>query len=146
MNRLLYILAIMPLLAVAPYKVPPPSMARCPEPTLYKLAEAVTGAPAEILQGIARAESGECDSAIGDNGESLGRFQLREIYHESRAKAWGNYDPRNPTQAAVIAGHILMDNFKQLGNMDLAIMAYRQGIGGVLRDGGTIWYLQRVKG
>ena len=97
------------------------------------------------MRGIAFAESSENDNAIGDDGESIGRFQLREIYHEARAARWGEYDPRDPGEAAIIAGRILMDNLAQLGDMDLAIAAYRQGVAGVRRDGATGWYVERVR-
>jgi len=150
MKRLLVLLPLVFLLAsVAPYR---PSSAPSVLParsrdglTIYSLASIITGAPEEILRGIAIAESGEHDNAIGDGGESIGRFQLREIYHEARAAAWGEYDPRDSTEAAIIAGRILMDNFARLGDMDLAIAAYRQGVGGVMRDGATGWYVERVR-
>lgn len=145
MTRLIYCLPILLALSVAPYRVPPPSMRMPPRETIYELAEAVTGAPAEILQGIAWAESSNRDDAVGDGGESIGRFQLREVYHGARSARWGEYDPRNPCEAAIIAGHVLMDNYNQLGDMDMAIAAYRQGVTGVRRDGATGWYVERVR-
>ena len=113
--------------------------------TVFTLAELVTGAPAGILHGIAMVESDDSDSAIGDDGISIGRFQINERYHSMRARAWGEYDPHNPSEAAIIAGHIFMDNLKQLGSIDLALCAYRQGIGGVLKNGPGMWYAERVK-
>ena len=113
--------------------------------TVFTLAELVTGAPAGILHGIAMVESGNSDSAIGDDGISIGRFQINERYHSMRARAWGEYDPHNPSEAAIIAGHIFMDNLKQLGSIDLALCAYRQGIGGVLKNGPGMWYAERVR-
>ena len=148
MKRLLFALPLALLLAsVAPYR-PAPSVipARSRESlTVYSLASIITGAPEEMLRGIAFAESGGRDSAIGDGGESIGRFQLREVYHEARAAAWGEYDPRDPCEAAIIAGRILMSNFAQLGDMDLAVAAYRQGVEGVRRDGATGWYVAKVR-
>ena len=148
MKRLVFVLPLAFLLAsVSPYRqatqvVPARSRDSL---TIYQLASIITGAPEEILRGIAFAESSENDNAIGDDGESIGRFQLREIYHGERAAKWGEYDPRNPQEAAIIAGRILADNLARLGDMDLAIAAYRQGVDGVRRDGATSWYIDRVK-
>ena len=114
--------------------------------TEYTVASYATGCPEWVLRGIAFAESSERDDAIGDGGQSIGRFQLREIYHEARAARWGEYDPRDPTEAGIIAGRIIMDNLAQLGDLDLAIAAFRQGVEGVRRDGATAWYVERVKG
>jgi len=113
--------------------------------TAYTVASYASGCPEWVLQGIAFAESSERDDAIGDGGESIGRFQLREIYHETRAARWGEYDPRDPTEAGIIAGFIVMDALDRLGNMDDAIAAYRQGVSGVLRNGPTMWYVERVR-
>ena len=148
MKRLVLVLPLACLLAsVAPYR-PAPSVipARSRDGlTVYSLASIITGAPEEILRGIALAESSGRDDAIGDDGESIGRFQLREIYHDERAAKWGEYDPRNPQEAAIIAGYVLMHNYTQLGDMDMAIAAYRQGVDGVRRYGVTSWYIERVK-
>jgi len=114
--------------------------------TEYTVASYASGCPEWVLHGIAFAESSERDDAIGDGGESVGRFQLREVYHASRAARWGEYDPRDSVQAGIIAGLIIMDNLAALGSLDLAIAAYRQGVGGVRRDGATGWYVERVKG
>ena len=114
--------------------------------TQYTVAAYATGCPEWVLHGIAFAESSERDDATGDGGESIGRFQIREVYHASRAARWGEYDPRDPTQAGIIAGLIIMDNLAQLGSLDLAIAAYRQGVAGVRRDGPSAWYCERVMG
>ncbi|HPB67201.1 MAG TPA: hypothetical protein PLW80_11585 [Spirochaetales bacterium] len=110
----------------------------------YAWAEAITGAPATILQATARTESGERDDAIGDGGVSLGRFQLNETFREWRVSRYGDYDPCDPYSAAVIAGRIYVDNLARLGNPTLAIAAHRQGAGGVERNGPTRWYVERV--
>ena len=114
--------------------------------TPYTVASYATGCPEWVLRGIAFAESSERDDATGDGGESIGRFQLREIYHEARAARWGEYDPRDCVQAGIIAGFIIMENLAALGSLDLAIAAYRQGVEGVRRDGATEWYVERVRG
>ena len=110
----------------------------------YAWAEAVTGAPATILQATARTESGESDDAIGDGGISLGRFQLNEAFREWRVSQYGDYDPHDPYSAAVIAGRIYVDNLARLRDPALAIAAHRQGADGVERYGPTRWYVERV--
>ena len=114
--------------------------------TAYTVASHTSGCPEWVLRGIAFAESSERDDATGDGGQSIGRFQLREVYHEARSARWGEYDPRDSIEAGIIAGFIIMDNLAQLGSLDLAIAAYRQGVEGVRRDGATEWYVERVRG
>lgn len=113
--------------------------------TIYEIAEEITGAPSHILRGIAITESGEDDTAIGDDGISKGRMQLNESYHAERAKKYGEYDPFDPLESAIIAGYLYVDNLKRLGSSDLAIAAHRQGVNGVRRYGGSNWYIKRVK-
>ena len=115
-----------------------------PAMTPYAWAEAITGAPATILQATARTESDERDDAVGDGGISRGRFQLNETYREWRVERYGDYDPCDPYSAAVIAGRIYVDNLARLGDPELAIAAHRQGAGGVERNGPTWWYVARV--
>ena len=114
--------------------------------SIYDLAEYATGAPAEILRGIAFAESSERDDAIGDGGESIGRFQFRRKYQAERDQKYGALDPRDPVQSAILAGLVYMDNLLALGSVELAIAAHRQGVAGVRRDGPSAWYCERVMG
>ena len=113
--------------------------------TIYEIAEGITGAPAYILRGIALTESGEDDTAVGDDGVSMGRMQLNENYHAERAKKYGGYDPFNPLESVIIAGYLYMDNLKRFGDSDLAIAAHRQGVNGVRKYGASDWYIKRVK-
>ena len=115
-----------------------------PAMTPYAWAEAITGAPATILQATARTESGERDDAIGDGGISRGRFQLNELYRSWRVSRYGDYDPHDPYSSAVIAGRIYVDNLARLRDPTLAIAAHRQGADGVERNGPTWWYVERV--
>lgn len=113
--------------------------------SVYEVAEIVTGAPANILRGIAITESNENDRAIGDDGISKGRMQINETFHDERAKKYGDYDPFSPLDAAIIAGYIFMDNFSRLKDSDSAIAAHRQGVRGVRENGPAAWYVRRVK-
>lgn len=115
-----------------------------PDVTPYEWAEAITGAPATILKAIAITESNERDDAPGDGGISLGRFQINETYRDWRVERYGYYDPTDPHSAAVIAGKKYQDSIAILGSPELAIAAHRQGIQGVLDNGPTMWYIERV--
>ena len=114
--------------------------------TIYDVAVEGTIVPAELLRAIARVESGEDDSAVGDGGRSLGRFQLLEDYHASRAAVLGEYDPRNPVQAGRVAADYLQACLRAFpGDEVSGIAAYRQGIAGVRRNGVGRWYVELVK-
>ena len=152
MKRLLALLPLVFLLAsVAPYR---PSSAPSVIParshdglTIYSLASIITGAPEDLVKGFAFAESSFRPNPEHPDPADKGMFGLHETpeIHAERARKWGEYDALNPTDAAIIAGRILMDNFARLGDMDLAIAAYRQGVAGVRRDGATGWYVARVR-
>ena len=163
MIRLSILLAIVALaMGIAPYKPLPmghsDGFTFC-RPSLYQYASLQTGVNPDTLQGIAKAESDETDSAIGDDGISMGRFQINERYHKARAAAWGEYDPFEPTQAAMIAGRILVENAAYFAKAsracdpstwaqrrnELTIASYRQGIGGVKYNGATYWYIERCR-
>jgi hypothetical protein len=123
--------------------------ARAPENvSIYEVAEMITGAPAEILRGIAFAESSGGRNMNHPDPLDVGVFGLHESasYHQERTKKWGEYDASNPQQAAIIAGHLYRENLKLLGNSDLAIAAHMQGPTGVRRNGACTWYIARVRG
>jgi hypothetical protein len=112
---------------------------------IFTEAERVTGCPAEILRGIAGVESHFTVTAIGDEGWSHGMFQLHSRWHDSRVKRYGEFDPFDPADAAVIAGYVIQENLRLLGgNLRLAIAAYRQGVAGVNRNGAADWYVDKV--
>ena len=120
------------------------SLAAAPLPTVYEAAVLGTIVPAALLRAVAIVESAERDHAVGDDGISVGRYQLNELYHAERAGRWGEYDPRDPLAAGYVAARILQDNLRLLGTWELAIAAYRQGIRGVEDSGPTAWYVERV--
>lgn len=115
-----------------------------PQISPYHWAEAITGAPATILKAIAITESDERDDVPGDGGISLGRFQINETFREWNVKRYGPYDPTGPYQAAILAGKKYQDNLSALGTPELAIAAHRQGAAGVLHNGPSLWYIERV--
>jgi len=111
---------------------------------IYTIAEEITGCPAFILYGIASAESDFMASAIGDGGKSLGMFQINETFRDLRVQKYGEYNPFNPIDSAIIAGFIMAENMAVFGDYHQAICAYRQGIGGVQRNGAITWYSEKV--
>jgi hypothetical protein len=144
MRRALPLVALAFLGSAEPFGLPS-SGARIPERmSVYEHGVAGTIVPASLLRAIALVESDGFDWATSPDGKDIGRFQLRELYHEERAAKWGEYDPRKPLEAGAIAAKILEANFRELGDWDLATAAYRQGVTGVRRDGPTEWYLERV--
>jgi len=111
---------------------------------VYTIAEEITGCPAYILYGIASAESDFTANAIGDGGKSLGMFQINETFRDMRVSKWGEYNPFNPIDAAIIAGFIMAENLAEFPDYHQAICAYRQGIGGVKENGAMTWYSEKV--
>jgi hypothetical protein len=71
-------------------------------------------------------------------------FQLNEKYHDERAGKYGEYDAYNPEQAVLIAGYIMAHNLSVFRDYRNAIAAYRQGVAGVIKNGRTDWYVNRV--
>jgi hypothetical protein len=113
----------------------------------FEYAELVTSFSAEVLRGIAATESRFKVEAVGDGGMSLGMFQLHSRWYESRVEKWGEFDPTDPFESAVIAGYIMQENLVAFnGDLRLAIAAYRQGVSGVLKRGATQWYVDNVLG
>jgi len=112
---------------------------------IFVQAEKVTGCSAEILRGIAGTESDFVATAIGDGGKSQGMFQLHSHWHDYRIAKYGEFDPFNPADAAIIAGYIIQENIQSFdGDIRLAIAAYRQGVAGVMQNGATDWYIDSV--
>jgi hypothetical protein len=116
--------------------------------------------PAWPLDGIRMAESSGRADAVGDDGISIGAYQINERFHAERARKFGEYDPRREEDARRIAKAILYENYRRLLptvrridpdswdtlRQDLAIAAYRQGVAGVRRTGPSGWYVDRVRG
>jgi hypothetical protein len=114
-------------------------------PDIFIDAEKVTGCPAEILRGIAGTESHFTVTAVGDKGQSHGMFQLHSRWHDSRVEKYGEFDPFDPADAAIIAGYIIQENLSLFGgDLRKAIAAYRQGFTGVNQNGVIIQYVDAV--
>jgi hypothetical protein len=111
----------------------------------FEYAESVTGFSAEALRGIAATESHFRIQAVGDDGMSLGMFQLHSRWHKSRVEKWGEFDPADPFESAVVAGRIMRENMTAFnGDLRMAIAAYRQGVRGVKENGVADWYVEAI--
>jgi hypothetical protein len=111
----------------------------------FEYAESVTGFSAEVLRGIAATESRFKVKVVGDGGMSLGMFQLHSRWHEERVKKWGDFDPTDPYESAVIAARIMQENLRAFeGDLRKAVAAYNQGVSGVLRRGVIQQYVDEV--
>jgi len=118
-----------------------------PELTIYEIASYETGCPEWILRGLRFAESSYGANVSHPDPLDVGDYGLHETpdYHAERASKWGEYNPYCPLQSAIIAGHIIMDHFCAMGDMDQAISAYRRGRTGT-RVHGTDWeYVEKVR-
>lgn len=114
------------------------------EYTTYEIASILTGAPVEILEGIAFAESSGNQDAIGDDGISLGRFQINEKYHAYNAATYGEYNPMCPLDSAILTGRIYMADLQAMGSREAAIAAHNQGRAGVRLNGPDLKYVMKV--
>lgn len=115
-----------------------------PELTIYKIASELTGCPESILRGIAFAESSFNPDAVGDDGCSVGMFQINERFRDERIEKYGEYNPYCPLDSAILTGRLYMENLERLGSPELAIAAHRQGVVGVRKNGASAWYVERV--
>lgn len=143
-HRTIIILAALALSACASHPRPASPRDPCVRWSVYDMAEIVTGAPARTLRGLARAESGERDDIIGDDGESMGRFQWRAKYLSYFREILGPFDPRDPQLSTIRAGQLYMRNLRELGSPARAIAAHNQGPSGVRKHGPNQKYIDRV--
>ena len=115
--------------------------------TIYETAEIVTGTKADILRGLCYAESAMGRKLKHSDPLDKGFFGLREPpeYHKERARKWGEYDPHNPSDSAVIAGHIYMEAYQYFGgDKDKALTAYHRGISWTKKHGIDWKYVAKV--
>ena len=113
--------------------------------SIYDAAVLGTDIPAELFRALAMAESGERDSATGDDGASIGRYQLNERFRAERVRLYGDYDPRDPRQAGQVAAKILQAHYKRFNSWPLALTAYNAGAGYAARSGIRWAYVNRVQ-
>lgn len=117
----------------------------CRSFSIYDAAVLGTDIPSELLRALAMAESDETDSATGDDGASIGRFQLNERFRAERVRLYGDYNPRDPIQAGRVAAAILQAHYTRFGSWPLALTAYNAGSGYAIKRGIRWAYVDRVQ-
>ena len=113
--------------------------------SIYDAAVLGTDIPAELFRALAMAESGERDSATGDDGASIGRYQINERFRAERVRLYGDYDPRDPRQAGRVAAQILQAYYERFHSWPLALTAYNAGAGYASSRGIRWAYVDRVQ-
>lgn len=95
------------------------------------------GISPKLLKAIAKVESGEQPGIVGDDGESVGLFQIQPKWHAQRLKEGESLlDPEVNTR---IACEILSELIAKYGTLDEALTVYNAG-----HDTGDRSYANRV--
>lgn len=113
--------------------------------SIYDAAVLGTDIPAELFRALSMAESDEMDSATGDDGASIGRYQINERFRAERVRLYGEYNPRDPRQAGRVAAQILQAYYERFGSWPLALTAYNAGSGYASKIGIRWAYVDRVQ-
>lgn len=95
------------------------------------------GISPKLLKAIAKVESGEQPSMVGDDGESVGLFQIQPKWHAQRLKKGESL--LDPDVNARIACEILKELMDKYGTLDEVLTAYNCG-----HDTGSREYANRV--
>ena len=126
-------------------------------PSIYSHAAITTSNRPDLIYAIAYAESSNGTNLFHRNPIDTGWFGLHELpeIHAERARKWGEYDPHNPQEAAIIAGRILSEHRANLSRRypdkapeaieQLTITAYHKGLAWTVRHGVYWPYVERVE-
>ena len=157
------------LASVAPYRPPSYNIpSKCKDSlTIYEYSNIVTGAPEALLWGLCFAESSNGHNVKHPDPNDVGWFALHEdkLLRAERIWRWGEYDANDPQSSAVMAGRIVMHNYRYFvkqrmayinrlhgeamleldAPMDQAISSYNQGISGYESRGKNQKYIDIVK-
>lgn len=107
------------------------------EVSIYERYGKQYGISPKLLKAIAKVESGEKPGIVGDDGESVGLFQIQPKWHMQRLKEGESLlDPEVNTR---VACEILTDLMEKYGTLDEALTAYNCG-----HDTGDRSYANRV--
>lgn len=107
------------------------------EVSIYERYGKQYGISPKLLKAIAKVESGEQPGIVGDDGESVGLFQIQPKWHAQRLKEGESLlDPEVNTR---IACEILTELMDKYGTLDEVLTAYNSGY-----DTGSREYANRV--
>lgn len=107
------------------------------EQSIYERYGKQYGISPKLLKAIAKVESGEKPGIVGDDGESVGLFQIQPKWHAQRLKEGESL--LNPEVNTRIACEILTELMDKYGTLDEALTAYNRGY-----DDGDRMYANRV--
>jgi len=113
--------------------------------TEYTVASHATGCPEWVLRGIHGAESSFGANLNHSDPNDVGEYGINQRFQVERDRKFGRLDPRDPAQASILAGLIIMENYARLDNIGLAISAYQQGLSGLKRNGPNREYVAMVR-
>lgn len=107
------------------------------EVSIYEKYGKQYGISPKLLKAIAKVESGEQPGIVGDDGESVGLFQIQPKWHAQRLKEGESLlDPEVNTR---VACEILTELMDKYATLDEVLTAYNRGY-----DDGDRMYANRV--
>lgn len=80
-----------------------------------------------IIKALIEEESGWCESAEGDNGNSVGLMQIQEHWHKERMKRLKVTNLYDPEQNITVGCDILSELLNKYGNYKDALSVYNSG-------------------
>lgn len=81
----------------------------------------------DVIKALIEEESGWCESAEGDNGNSVGLMQIQEHWHKDRMKRLGVNDLYDSEQNITVGCDILSELLNKYGNYEDALSVYNSG-------------------
>lgn len=80
-----------------------------------------------IIKALIEEESGWCESAEGDDGNSIGLMQIQERWHKERMKRLGVTNLYDSEQNVTVGCDILSELLNKYGNYKDALSVYNSG-------------------
>lgn len=81
----------------------------------------------DVIKALIEEESGWCESAEGDSGNSVGLMQIQEHWHKDRMKRLGVNDLYDSEQNITVGCDILSELLNKYGNYKDALSVYNSG-------------------
>nr|DAV39254.1 MAG TPA: hypothetical protein [Caudoviricetes sp.] len=81
----------------------------------------------DVIKALIEEESGWCESAEGDDGNSIGLMQIQKRWHKDRMKRLGVTDLYDPEENITVGCDILSELLKKYGNYKDALSVYNSG-------------------
>ena len=97
------------------------------------------GLDSRIIKALIEEESGWCESAEGDDGNSIGLMQIQERWHKERMKRLGVTNLYDSEQNITVGCDILSELLNKYGNYRDALSVYNSGN---IKDGRA--YAERI--